>query len=267
MALPAVIAQPTPSFWARLGAGLACAARTVGSAITSTIEAVDADVRWELAGLPVMALTAIGRRRIEVAPLPDDGHRPVIFVHGLAGHRGNFRPMALWFRSHGRSRHYAIGLPVGQPAETQARWLHSFIQAVVDVNELDDDAQVDIVAHSRGGVVARLALDHVEVTRRVATLVTLGTPHRGTEVARYAAGTEVDELRPDSAVIARLQSQLPWTGPRLVCFWSDADPLVVPNEMAQVPGAENIELPGLTHCQMLLRPIAWRATLDALRED
>ncbi len=264
MALPAVIAQPQPSFWSRLGAGIASAARAVGDAVCGTIGVVDGDVRRELAGLPVMALTAIGRRRILIVPKPDDGHRPVVFVHGLVGHRGNFRPMGTWFHLHGRSRHYSISLPLGQSAEVQARWLQGFIQAVLHANKLPPDAQVDVVAHSRGGIVARLALEDEVHARRVATLVTLGTPHHGTEVARYAAGIEVDELRPDSAVIAHLKSQLPWSGPRLICFWSDADPLVVPNEMAQVHGAENIELPGHTHCQMLLRPTAWRAAFDAL---
>ncbi len=237
-----------------------------GNAVVQGISFVDADLRRELVSLPLMAATAVGRRRIPVRALPDDGLRPVVFVHGLAGHPGNFRPLATYLRRQGHRRLYGIGLDYGVGARAQAAALSEFIDDVLHVNGLDD-GQVDIVAHSRGGIVARLALDDAATALRVATLVTVGTPHRGTVAARYGRGVELDELRPESDVVARLSEQLPWTGPRLICLWSASDPLVVPPLHAQVPGATNIELDGLTHCQLLLWPAGWRATWQALSEN
>lgn len=255
---------PEPGFWSRVGQTIGQAAACVGGTIAAGFYCVDGDMRRELASMPLMAMTAIGPRVVLIEPKPDDGRRPVVFVHGMCGHRGNFRGMSAWFRAHGRKRLYSVSLPRHRRARTQAVYLSEFIERVLEANDLPD-GEVDIVAHSRGGVVARLALDDVMTARRVATLVTVGTPHHGTVAARYGRSRELDELRPESDVVARLEQQLPWTGPRLVCLWSAADPLVVPAANAQVPGATNVELPGLTHCQLLLWPAGWRAAFAALQ--
>ncbi len=94
-----------------------------------------------------------------------------------------------------------------------------------------------------GGVVARLALEEPGVSARVATLVTLGTPHAGTHLARLGNTGRVRHLRPDSDVVKRLEAQLPWRSPvRLVAFHSAADIVLLPHGSARVDGAENVEL-------------------------
>ena len=124
-------------------------------------------------------------RHRPIRPLPDDGHRPMVLVHGLGGHRGNFAPMRGWFALQGRRRTYSIGLPDGPLGELGHRLVETLAE-VVEVNGLGPDEQIDIVAHSMGGLVSRLALLDVETTNRVHTLVTLGTPHSGTHAARFA---------------------------------------------------------------------------------
>jgi pimeloyl-ACP methyl ester carboxylesterase len=255
---------PPLGFWSRIGSCIAGSVSCVGEGLVAAYEFVDGDLRRELASLPLMAITAIGPRHAEVRAKKDDGERPVIFVHGMSGHRGNFHPMGAFFRTRGRRRLYSVGLPVGD-ADLHADHLGRFIDEVLVANALPD-GQVDIVAHSRGGVVARIALNNLETNGKIATLVTIGTPHGGTMAARYGRSRELDELRPDSPIVARLEQQLPWNGPRLVCLWSAADPLVVPPTNAQVVGAENVELPGLTHCQLLLWPAGWRAAYEAISE-
>ena len=257
---------PPADVWLRMGEAVWSALSAAGAAVAQGVGVIDVDLPRELVTLPLMAMTAVGPRRSAVEPLPDDGHRPIVFVHGLAGHPGNFRPLAIYLRRQGRRRLYSVGLPSGGGAASQASYLSGYVDEVLAVNGLPE-GQVDIVAHSRGGVVSRLALDDADTARRVANLVTIGTPHRGTVAARYGRATELDELRPESAVVARLHAQLPWTGPRLHCLWSASDPFVVPAAHAQVPGANNIELRGLGHCQLLLWPAGWRATHGALTEN
>src|SRR5207248_7006465 len=46
--------------------------------------------------------------------------------------------------------------------------------------------RVDIIAHSLGGLDARYALAHCGLAKRVRSLVTIGTPHRGTPLADLA---------------------------------------------------------------------------------
>jgi hypothetical protein len=63
---------------------------------------------------------------------------------------------------------------------------------VQDVAASDPDATIDLFAHSQGGVVARLAL--LELAERGATLdrlgvvTTLGTPHKGSDLATAVVG-------------------------------------------------------------------------------
>ena len=85
--------------------------------------------------------------------------------------------------------------------------LHESGRRLADL--LDDVARaapgvpIDVVAHSQGGVVARLAIDHGEATGtrpvEVRTLVTLGSPHQGADLA-----TAVDAARTDAGAAAQL---------------------------------------------------------------
>jgi triacylglycerol esterase/lipase EstA (alpha/beta hydrolase family) len=263
--LPIIDVPPPPaprSGWSRVGAGLATAARATGGAIAAAYDAVDPDLRWHVAQLPLLGLTMLGRRSAAPQARPDDGRRPLVFLHGLGGHRGNFLPMMTWLRLHGRRRLYAWGIPPGD-IEDLARALPAFLDEVLRVNGLPATTQVDLVAHSMGGLVARCALEDPAVAARVATLVTFGTPHGGSHAARFLATTYHRALRPDSPLMTRLAA--PWSSPtRLVCFWSRADVLLLPCTTARVDGAENHELEGATHYGYLLRADCWRRALDAL---
>ena len=213
-----------------------------------------------------MGLTMLSSRWMPARALPPDGQRPVVFVHGLGGSRGNFLPMQTWFRLQGRSRLYGVGLDSGASIELLGERLRAFVSEVLAINDLPTDAQVDLVTHSMGGLVARFALEDPETEQRVACLLTLGAPHAGSHAARYLATAQALGIRPNSPLLERLSGQAPWRlRTRLVCFWSRADVLILPAESAQFEGAENRELEGLTHYGYLLRPTSWRQVADALR--
>jgi pimeloyl-ACP methyl ester carboxylesterase len=230
--------------------------------------AIDADVRVHVAQLPLIGLSMLVSKRQRIRRLPDDGRRPVLLVHGLASGPGVFLPMRLFLRLDGRTRTYALHLP-DSSVEVMAAFLEDAVLKVCKVNALAASQRVDIIAHSMGGLVARLALDNPRVRRRVHTLVTLGTPHAGTHAARYVASLPGRDLRPDSALLARLRRQLPWRGPpsqpQLVAFWSPGDVLMLPASAARIRGGRNIELPGFTHLSYLLRPAGFRRVVEALR--
>lgn len=69
--------------------------------------------------------------------------------------------------------------------------------------------EVDVVAHSMGGLVARLIAADETHTPRIVRLFTLGTPHRG---ARLAQGVTIDSagraMRPGSEFLASLDERL-----------------------------------------------------------
>jgi pimeloyl-ACP methyl ester carboxylesterase len=249
----------------------ATAGVVIGRTAAAAYRAVDPDLRNHLAQLPALGLTSLTARRRPPERLEPDGHRPMICVPGLGGHPGNFLPLRLFLRLAGRTRTYALGFPGGATLEEMAAHLSDHIRQVLAVNDLGPDAQVDVVTHSLGGLVARLALEDDATRARVATLVTMAAPHAGSHLARYGAFSNSLHLRPDSPVLARLARQLPWRGPpeqpRLVALWSRADVVLLPADTARVEGAENVELEGFTHYSYLLHPAGWRVVARALAED
>jgi pimeloyl-ACP methyl ester carboxylesterase len=240
----------------------------VGRSLAEAYGALDPDLVRHLGQTPVAGISLLLPGRSVVKALPGDGHRPVVFVHGLGGGPGNFTLMRSYFRFQGRSRTYTIRFPSNLDLPALAARLGTFIARVVDRNHLSPRQKIDVVAHSMGGVVARLALEDPSTARRVATLVTLGTPHRGTHAARLGNSRHVRALRPGSPVMDCLETQLPWRKrrrwPRLVAFWSPADMLLLPATSAQVEGAVNVEVKGFTHYDYLLHPGGWATVYDVL---
>jgi len=246
------------------------AAMGAGRKLGSAYDAVDPDLRRHVAQLPAVGLSMLAPRGKVVEALPDDGCRPIVLVHGLGGHPGNFAALKQYLRLMGRKRIYSVDFGNAESLDVMAKMLQEIVQAVVERNELGPEVKLDLVAHSMGGLVARLAMEHEETEARVGLLITMGTPHGGTHLARLAGRAPAVNLRPNSELMERLASQ-PWQprpdGPRLVALWSPADMLILPAEGAQAAGAENIELPGFTHYSYLLNPRGWRQVMLLLLEE
>ena len=246
-----------------IGSGASTAAR----AIASAYHAIDPDLRWHALQAPLAGLSALTRRPPAIASLQDDGYRPVIWIHGLGGHPGNFVGLRSSFSRRGRTRTYTLDLRGYDRVEDMATLLGDAIDRVAQCNDMHPEARIDLVAHSMGGLVARLALDSPRARRRVANLVTLGTPHEGSHLARLAATNLVLALRPGSELLTRLKSQDFWgatDAPLLTAVWSQSDTIVIPADSARFDKGRNIELEDATHYSYLLRPSAWKLVWDVL---
>ena len=79
------------------------------------------------------------------------------------------------------ARFHTPRVPAAAPVAVRAEQL----RAVVD--ELPA-GRVNVIAHSMGGLDARYAISRLGLGERVASLVTIGTPHQGTPVADLGAG-------------------------------------------------------------------------------
>ncbi len=245
----------------RLGRGVQAGALAAARAVGWAYHAIDPDVRSHIAQLPVVGASQLVRRPGAIGPLPDSGGRPVVFVHGLAGHPGNFVGLRAFFHAMGRTRTYLVDMRGTSDIDELAARVVGVVEEVAEVNGLAPDERIDVVAHSLGGLVARVALQDPACSARVRRLVTLGTPHGGTHTARFAATPLTLDLRPGSALLRRLESSAAADVERIVAFWSPADVFVLPAESAALPGARTIELPRTTHYGYLMRPRWWRAVL------
>lgn len=234
--------------------GIGSAGLAVGRAVRSAYLAVDPDVRRHAAQMPLLTVTLLAPRRAAIDPGVADGHPPLVFVHGLGGGRGDFLLMATYLWLHGRKRRYAIEFQAGRSIEDKAAALAAFLREVV---EATGEPAVDVVAHSLGGVIVRLALVEHDVAPLVRSAIMLGSPHRGTYPARYASTRTTLDLRPDSPLVQRLSGARWPSGVRGVSFWSKNDIVVLPPESAALEGTTQIEVTPFTHLSYLVDPRSW----------
>lgn len=116
---------------------------------------------------------------------------PIVLVHGLFGFRriglGSwtiaqyFRGIPEALRAAGNRVFVPALSPVG-PIQQRATQLLDFIKANAK------DEPVHLFSHSMGGLDSRFLITRLEQYRRVLTLTTIGTPHRGTVIADSGMG-------------------------------------------------------------------------------
>lgn len=124
-----------------------------------------------------------------MAPAGHGPPYPVILHHGFAGFR-DIGPIHYFFnvardlRSRGEVVYEAEVAPFDSVA-TRARQLAAFVDRVLRET---GSAKVIIIAHSQGGLDSRYMISSLGYGDRVALLVTISTPHRGTPVADTVLG-------------------------------------------------------------------------------
>ncbi len=245
-----------------IGKSIADAAVCVSGHAVKTVKKVDPDVGRHLAQVPLLGYCLFVPHSENFEEDKEaDGYPPVVFVHGLGGNRGNFKLMSWFFALQGRTRSYAIHFDSGKKMGDCAEDLALFIEEVVKTT---GEEQVDIVAHSMGGLITRLAMLDDKVQSRIRSYVSLGTPHKGSYPARYANTETIRALRPGSELLKKLEER-PWPANiRGACFYSANDVLVVPGENAKLEGCVNIDASPFTHYSYLIDPAGWRMTYDQL---
>ena len=208
--------------------------------------------------------TPLGFHRRRVGRLaPGEPRPPVLLLHGYAQHPADFLWLARRLERDGWRCLYPVAHPaVGGDIERSAGRLG---EAVDLVRQASGASRVDIVAHSMGGLVARAYIRARGPASGVGRLITLGTPHQGTEIfPRLRFDPMIRQMRPDSPLLARLAADDPV--PRLadcISIYSADDAVVVPASRAYWPGAFNIEVRGLGHLSLLLS----RRVYELVREN
>ncbi|SDR79304.1 Triacylglycerol esterase/lipase EstA, alpha/beta hydrolase fold [Nocardioides scoriae] len=170
---------------------------------------------------------------------------PVVAVPGYGGRVASLDPLVERLRGEGRE------VVVFAPSQggtgdlrVQARRLATLVRETL---ARTGEPSVDLVGYSAGGVIARLYVRDdggADVVRRV---VTLGSPHHGTDVAQLAvdaAGscpTACEQLVPDSDLLRSLDAgdETP-QGPQWATVRSDDDEVVTPTGSAALQGARNV---------------------------
>ncbi len=176
---------------------------------------------------------------------------PVLAVHGF-----HMDGTCMWgirrtLEKHGRATQaVSLGLPY-RSADVYAR---SLTRAIRSLTAAAPGEQIDVVAHSMGGVVLRLVLaQSPELAAKIRRAVTLGSPHGGTGVLQWIRFGPVYRMmgRGSPFLLALPSFEQSAPAVRLTTIASRHDLIVYPVETAHLPGARQVTVEGLGHLGML----------------
>ena len=200
---------------------------------------------------------------IAVGPDPcgrKDG-TPILLVHGYVCNRG------LWLALRRRLAAAALGpvytvtlAPLFGGIDVLVPKLDAKIEAICAETGAPS---VMIVAHSMGGLVVRayLVQRQAQANSRVAKLVTLGSPHHGTQLAHLGIGINASQMRDQSEWLETLEDMEAAgdTPPATLSIYTLNDDLVYPPESSVLDWAVNVPVSAVGHMGLLFsEPVAKR---------
>ena len=197
--------------------------------------------------------------------LPSDaaGRRGLVLVHGFVCNRGIWNP---WW-----PRLMTLGSPVValnlEPVFASIDDYAPQIDAAVrQVTELTGQPPL-LVAHSMGGLAVRAWMRRFDANNRVHRVVTVGTPHGGTRLARFGYGPNAHEMRMLSPWFNTLvTSETLARQAKFTCYYSRCDNIVFPCSSATLANADNRHLRGHGHVHLLDHPAILDDVARFLRE-
>ncbi|MEU3176972.1 alpha/beta fold hydrolase [Streptomyces albidoflavus] len=205
--------------------------------------------------------------RLPLTPPP-----PIVLLHGFADNRSVFVLLrrALLRDADGTARRRTVVSLNYSPLTCDIRAAaESLGRHVEEVRRRTGADRVDVVGHSLGGLIARYHVQRLGGDAVVRTLVTLGTPHSGTRVARPAdVHPIVRQMRPGSPVIEELGRPAPGCRTRFVAVRSDLDQIMVPTSTARLDHpdlrVENVLVTGIGHLALPVHPTVTSLVREAL---
>jgi pimeloyl-ACP methyl ester carboxylesterase len=255
-----------------VGENLCAMARHTGAFFKRAADTAHDDVRAQLVELPFFALTQLFPKEpadrieepMELAEGPQG--RPVVLIHGMGGSAGNWELARNLLKVRGRKNIFRFDYRGHDSMRSVVPEFENYLRAIID--RCSEDMEIDILAHSMGGLVARAALRNSDIRDRVNHMVTIGTPHQGSHLARLGGFNWSKEIRPGSSFMTMLNAddyrEVEKQELRITAFWTERDVLVIPPSAAALPGAENIGMHEATHISWLVRPRQVHQVLEAL---
>lgn len=149
-----------------------------------------------------------------------------------------------------------IPLTTVDSPQDYAREVCNRVQAMAD----EHDSEVDVIAHSMGGLDTRWCVEKLGGAEYVDDLVTLGTPHQGTYMAYFAFPTPAGrDMIPGSDFLDRLNDGEMADSVEYTAVWSDWDELIAPDDYATIPAEErrsvsearNVKVENVFHVELV----------------
>ena len=250
--------------------GLGDLQQVLGRDVPRVVSGVAVEAGWAAAHLVMYPLglvtgaAARSSRRHDLAGLSPEqrglvhhgvaaAETPILLVHGIVDNHSIFALLqrALRRRGFATVSSYDYGL-LTRDIPTAARLLGEAVEKLAANSGYE---QVHVIGHSLGGLIARYYVQRLGGHARVHTLVTLGTPHSGTEVARPLQMLPLaSQLTPGSSVLRELAEPAPECRTRFLVFASDLDHMVRPASNGRLVhpdlSVRNVAVRGVGHLSL-----------------
>ena len=196
------------------------------------------------------------RRFPDALPAAGSGaRRGLLLVHGFVCNRGLWNP---WLQRLSEAAVPVVAVNL-EPVFGAIDDYVPLLEAAVKRLEQHTGQPPVVVAHSMGGLALRRWWAEPGNEGRVHHAITLGTPHHGTWLARFALTPNGRQMRRHSPWLQALAAREPaGRAARFTCFYSHCDNIVFPPATATLAGADNRHLPGVAHVHMAERPEPWQ---------
>jgi triacylglycerol lipase len=185
--------------------------------------------------------------------------RPLVLVHGYGCSRGVW-----WLLRHRleAAGHTVASVSLAPPYASIDKLVPLLTSRIEAVCRKTGAQEVILVAHSMGGLVCRQYLAR-HGRSRVERLITIASPHAGSQLARIGIGANAREMTPGSQWLADLASD-EYRVPTL-SIRTPHDNYVMPQDNQRLTGARDVELAGIGHLAVLYARRTGDALLEACR--
>jgi pimeloyl-ACP methyl ester carboxylesterase len=113
--------------------------------------------------------------------------RPVVLVHGYCGSASDWFDLGTYLSAQGFSPHSPNLTPNNGHPWALVGQLSDYLDKTFPKQD------VDVIAHSMGGLVTRQLIRQRQADCRIKTLITLGTPHHGVDLMNLVYGSSADK--------------------------------------------------------------------------
>ncbi|MDQ1584063.1 MAG: triacylglycerol lipase [Microbacteriaceae bacterium] len=170
---------------------------------------------------------------------------PVVLLPGIFESWRFLRPLGTYIHDRGHPVHIVTAL------QRNLATIDEGARLVADYLEAHDLWGVSIVAHSKGGLIAKQVMGMPGVGERVRLTVAVSTPFAGSALAAFTPFRSVRALRPSNAMLVDL-ARARDANERIVSVAGWFDPHI-PNG-SFLDGARNVTLPVGGHFRILASP-------------
>ncbi|MGH1357811.1 MAG: esterase/lipase family protein [Burkholderiaceae bacterium] len=191
-----------------------------------------------------------------------DGDKiPVVLVHGYFCNQALFKPLAGHLSRLGHPIETMNLEPVFGSIDSYPALIR---QAVEKARQRSKTGEVALVGHSMGGIAIRAYLRDYGV-EGIGPIITLGSPHKGTQLAYLGHTRIVRQLRPGNRWLKALENtESPALTRRFTVVLSEHDNIVTPQRSQWLPGSRVIAFTGLGHVDLACHRAVWSVIDDSL---